>query len=711
MVGFHTRSVTLKADLASALKGLVSPAGQSKAPAPSWNVGIPKVPPSAAPSHGDTWDDLLGLFAGEEQNFEVNPQVKDSSGVSKPTERGMVPIHKPDNHRSSSPILDPFEPGREPSASFSQNANKQAAFSSQVPRPIAPSGHQSVHQGSSSGSPSKQEGRSSQARLVQTVLFPTIGGSQGASTVLPGSYLGGASPAPNEFRPSRKELADFTTPSQQSPKKRMSLAETPLPKKLRIPGPAGAHQRLLSGEEKQSKQDFSPKLRPAPSDVELSRSPTWLRAIRDYSLSPFGPNTLRFNIQYIYAGGFHQKVAQLLVFVKSCSSSGADFRIVARDPSGEIEGTIERAAVDDHPGLAEGCVLMLQDITVFTPQPNRHYLNIVSGSIQALFPSGNAFAELEEGHNLESLYVLEQPPRGPVKPGTPTPTPQRLTRVTSAGSGPESRSQASQRTRSEASTQASQRPPANTPAQTTVPVTPISAKSSGFTASPAQKTASPISRAPTSAPQSKPTLTPTPTPTLTRTPVHSNRISTETTPNEAAQRISPAPALVPVPRMFAQPKGGTLESRAQLGLGGTPKNAMPIEIGNEALGTNRNAAAQSLQPAPQSTYLALPKENREAPKSVQARFQADQFDAFEDLDALFAQGPGKHVPIQTRAPVTIPHAKQAITPTAITPQAKLTPLPTKFAAQPPAQRTPQSQGTSQRSHASLDEYADILHDL
>ncbi len=95
---------------------------------------------------------------------------------------------------------------------------------------------------------------------------------------------------------------------------------------------------------------------------------------------------LRYNIAYITRGGFSQKIPILVVLIKKFSSADGDATVELIDPTGQIDGCIQRAALESWPAISTGAVLALKKVAVFNPTLHSHYLNITAANITCVFP-------------------------------------------------------------------------------------------------------------------------------------------------------------------------------------------------------------------------------------------------------------------------------------------------------------------------------------
>eukprot|EP00729_Bicosta_minor_P013796 gene13796-3827_t len=98
----------------------------------------------------------------------------------------------------------------------------------------------------------------------------------------------------------------------------------------------------------------------------------------------------------------------MLEAIKHFALGEADASITLADPSGEIKGTVHRKVLDKY-GIAQltpGAVLSLQNVSVFSPTPRSHYLNLTERNVSHLFTE-DATATRDPPHPSE----LAPPPR------------------------------------------------------------------------------------------------------------------------------------------------------------------------------------------------------------------------------------------------------------------------------------------------------------
>ncbi|KAG2402006.1 uncharacterized protein HKW66_Vig0258780 [Vigna angularis] len=85
------------------------------------------------------------------------------------------------------------------------------------------------------------------------------------------------------------------------------------------------------------------------------------------------------------------KLSLLRCIVKACEHNGlGDMKITIRDPTGTVKASVHHKAID-HPEigihLKVGSVIILQDVSIFSPIRETYYLNITLRNIVKVFGS------------------------------------------------------------------------------------------------------------------------------------------------------------------------------------------------------------------------------------------------------------------------------------------------------------------------------------
>ncbi|GKA68200.1 reverse transcriptase domain-containing protein [Tanacetum coccineum] len=84
-----------------------------------------------------------------------------------------------------------------------------------------------------------------------------------------------------------------------------------------------------------------------------------------------------------------RKLEQVVAIVKSCSSNMlGDLNVTLKDLSGTIPGTIHYKVLDVgsyEKDITVGAAMILANVSVFTPKPSQHYLNITMRNVIEVF--------------------------------------------------------------------------------------------------------------------------------------------------------------------------------------------------------------------------------------------------------------------------------------------------------------------------------------
>ncbi|GKE11112.1 reverse transcriptase domain-containing protein, partial [Tanacetum coccineum] len=90
------------------------------------------------------------------------------------------------------------------------------------------------------------------------------------------------------------------------------------------------------------------------------------------------------------------KLEMIVGIVMSCTpNSLGDMTITLKDPTGIMGGTIHYKVFEKEDGYAKsfkvGSILILHIVSVFTPKPSKHYLNITIRNIVKVFDNDTVF--------------------------------------------------------------------------------------------------------------------------------------------------------------------------------------------------------------------------------------------------------------------------------------------------------------------------------
>ncbi|GJV15004.1 hypothetical protein Tco_1360327 [Tanacetum coccineum] len=83
------------------------------------------------------------------------------------------------------------------------------------------------------------------------------------------------------------------------------------------------------------------------------------------------------------------KLEQVVAIVKSCSPNAlGDLNVTLKDLSGTVPGTIHYKVLDVgsyEKDITVGAAMILDNVSVFTPKPSKHYLNITKRNVVEVF--------------------------------------------------------------------------------------------------------------------------------------------------------------------------------------------------------------------------------------------------------------------------------------------------------------------------------------
>ncbi|GJQ97518.1 hypothetical protein Tco_0008657 [Tanacetum coccineum] len=165
-----------------------------------------------------------------------------------------------------------------------------------------------------------------------------------------------------------------------------------------IPGPAGIVQLSSSTRVEPSPSTLNPvRITPGPAGlVQQARllkendddfkSPAWVSAT-NYANAFCGTVTgcLGDVDNFLKKG----KLEQVVAIVKSCSPNMlGDLNVTLKDLSGTIPGTIHRKVIVEggyKKDITVGAAMILTNVSVFTPKPSHHYLNITMRNVVEVF--------------------------------------------------------------------------------------------------------------------------------------------------------------------------------------------------------------------------------------------------------------------------------------------------------------------------------------
>ncbi|GKE88250.1 transposase, MuDR, MULE transposase domain protein [Tanacetum coccineum] len=90
-----------------------------------------------------------------------------------------------------------------------------------------------------------------------------------------------------------------------------------------------------------------------------------------------------------FNSGAWRKLEQVVVIVKSCSPNAlGDLNVTLKDLSGTVPETILYKVLDVGSygkDINVGAAMILANVSVFTPKPSKHYLNITKRNVVEVF--------------------------------------------------------------------------------------------------------------------------------------------------------------------------------------------------------------------------------------------------------------------------------------------------------------------------------------
>ncbi|XP_032093839.1 uncharacterized protein C17orf53 homolog [Thamnophis elegans] len=114
------------------------------------------------------------------------------------------------------------------------------------------------------------------------------------------------------------------------------------------------------------------------------------------------------------------KVPNMAVMIKSLMRTNVDAGAEFKDPTGEMQGTIHRLLLEEKESEFKiGSVLLLKQVSVFSPSHRNHYLNVTPSNLVKVylpgFSSGNQLQQYQEiWETSETVTPQQDPPIGAV---------------------------------------------------------------------------------------------------------------------------------------------------------------------------------------------------------------------------------------------------------------------------------------------------------
>lgn len=305
----------------------------------------------------------------------------ESSFVSPPSK--TLNSSKVSSHADSTSIISPSR------SILDEASHRMEVTESKVPKP--------------SPSPPQQQIRAPPQRIPQTppaeVRSPPV-----ARESLPENLpkIIAPSPAYQRKEPVQKEVSkaamDVSFMATQEDTQASASAR-------KIPGPVGQLPPLKNRDqlrEMEQARENEHLIRPSQAPVQTAsrsshtqkmedqadfRNGAWLSMLCDQEMNPYGPNKLKTSLWWVKSVGWREPISSLIVSIKSLRLVEDDYRAVLRDPTGAMENcTISKAVSDKFPDFSIGCVLLLQNIAVFTPARGKSALALVPDNVVRVWP-------------------------------------------------------------------------------------------------------------------------------------------------------------------------------------------------------------------------------------------------------------------------------------------------------------------------------------
>ncbi|GMH45135.1 hypothetical protein BSKO_13092 [Bryopsis sp. KO-2023] len=153
-----------------------------------------------------------------------------------------------------------------------------------------------------------------------------------------------------------------------------------------IPGPAGRLQRALARDAPFSMggNRVAKKPRSNQEGFDISfLSNAWTAGSQAIGQEQLTPNFGHVSIKKALSQTSHEKIKQMLVFVADVRPNGEQSAFArVKDPTGSMGAILHQTTLAAHPNISSGAVLVLKEVTVFSPSPDIAYLCIMPGTIK-----------------------------------------------------------------------------------------------------------------------------------------------------------------------------------------------------------------------------------------------------------------------------------------------------------------------------------------
>ncbi|XP_034000130.1 homologous recombination OB-fold protein [Trematomus bernacchii] len=225
-------------------------------------------------------------------------------------------------------------------------------------------------------------------------------------------------------------LVQLVSASNKLPQRR-PRSDAHRPRTRRFPGPAGFLPEQLQG---QRLDDIVVSVPQTPAHGAVARSPSqgsssqteedefsggpWAAMKAEMGLDERNPSCFLHSYSVVMVLRkaalkrlAKNKVPNMAVLLKSIIHTHADAKVVFKDPTGEIQGTVHRRLLEDRvEELKVGAVLLLKQVGVFSPSHRNHYLNVTPNNLLRIYgPDGVSLSSTQ----LPPLLLEPMSPAGP----------------------------------------------------------------------------------------------------------------------------------------------------------------------------------------------------------------------------------------------------------------------------------------------------------
>uniref|UniRef100_A0A8C6XSS0 Homologous recombination factor with OB-fold n=1 Tax=Naja naja TaxID=35670 RepID=A0A8C6XSS0_NAJNA len=212
-------------------------------------------------------------------------------------------------------------------------------------------------------------------------------------------------------------LVRLVTATSKTPQ---SMAHVSLRTKTRrFPGPAG----ILPQQVREHSGDTEMSISQQTIEEEFERGP-WVAMKNEFDLDEGDPSCFlqMYSISMVLRKAAlkqlpKNKVPNMAVMIKSLMRTNVDAGAEFKDPTGEMQGTIHRLLLEEKESEFKiGSVLLLKQVSVFSPSHRNHYLNVTPSNLVKVyspgFSSGNQLEPYQEFWETMILSLSMEPREG-----------------------------------------------------------------------------------------------------------------------------------------------------------------------------------------------------------------------------------------------------------------------------------------------------------